>query len=364
MRKKDKNIVVGMSGGVDSSVAAYILKDQGYKITGLFMKNWQSEPGEVCTSEIDLEDASRVCDELDIQLHKANFSDEYWERVFSFFLSEHSKGRTPNPDILCNREIKFKAFIDYAKQIGATHIATGHYATLIREKDDVYLSRSKDINKDQTYFLHEVKSKDLKNCIFPLSEMDKTEVRNIASDIGLHNSTKKDSVGICFVGERNLKNFLSRFIELIPGKIIDNEGNVLGEHHGSALYTIGQRQGLNIGGVKNKSELPWYVYKKDISMNTVYVCQGEDNDLLLNTGLELDSMKFINNHSKFKSDQIICKVQVRHRQKAVDCILNLLTRTVSFNEKIRAIAPGQSAVFYDPSDKICIGGGIISKAIY
>ena len=168
MRKKDKNIVVGMSGGVDSSVAAYLLKDQGYKITGLFMKNWQSEPGEVCTSEIDFEDASKVCDELDIQLHKANFSDEYWERVFTFFLSEHAKGRTPNPDILCTREIKFKAFIDYAKQIGATHIATGHYASLTKEKDDVYLSRSKDINKDQTYFLHEVKSKDLKNCIFPL----------------------------------------------------------------------------------------------------------------------------------------------------------------------------------------------------
>ena len=363
MRKKDKNIVVGMSGGVDSSVAAYLLKDQGYKITGLFMKNWQSEPGEVCTSEIDFEDASKVCDELDIQLHKANFSDEYWERVFTFFLSEHAKGRTPNPDILCNREIKFKAFIDYAKQIGATHIATGHYASLTKEKDDVYLSRSKDINKDQTYFLHEVKSKDLKNCIFPLSKINKAEVRNIASDIGLHISTKKDSVGICFVGERNLKNFLSRFIELTPGEIIDNEGNILGEHHGSALYTIGQRQGLNIGGVKNKSELPWYVYKKDINLNTVYVCQGEDNDLLLNTGLELDSMKFINQHSKFRSNQIMCKVQVRHRQKAVDCSLDLSTSTVRFNEKIRAIAPGQSAVFYDQSDKICIGGGIISKAI-
>ena len=174
---------------------------------------------------------------------------------------------------------------------------------------------------------------------------------------------KKDSVGICFVGERNLKNFLSRFIELTPGEIIDNEGNILGEHHGSALYTIGQRQGLNIGGVKNKSELPWYVYKKDINLNTVYVCQGEDNDLLLNTGLELDSMKFINQHSKFRSNQIMCKVQVRHRQKAVDCSLDLSTSTVRFNEKIRAIAPGQSAVFYDQSDKICIGGGIISKAI-
>ena len=247
-----KTVVVGLSGGVDSSVSAYLLKKAGYDVKGLFMKNWQSEPGEVCTSEIDFKDASKVCDKLDIPLHKANFSDEYWDRVFTNFLSEHEKGRTPNPDVLCNREIKFKSFLDYAFEIGADYIATGHYAKIINKDNRHYLSRAKDINKDQTYFLHEVSEKEFSKCLFPLENLTKSEVRNIALKNDLVTANKKDSVGICFVGEKNLKDFLSRFIEFKKGDIKDENDNIIGQHQGSILYTQGQRQGLMIGGVKGK----------------------------------------------------------------------------------------------------------------
>ena len=269
MTNRNKTIVVGMSGGVDSSVSAYLLKEQGYKVIGLFMKNWQSEPGEVCTSEIDFEDASKVCDSLNIPLHKANFSDQYWDNVFKEFLNEHQQGRTPNPDILCNREIKFKSFINYALSIGADFIATGHYAALQKIDDEIMLCRAKDLDKDQTYFLHEVNAKEFEKCIFPLSNLYKNEVREIAKNIGLDNSNKKDSVGICFVGERNLKDFLGRFIDLKKGEIIDEFGNRIGKHDGATLYTKGQRQGLKIGGVKGREDLPWYVFDKDINKNAV-----------------------------------------------------------------------------------------------
>ena len=243
MSNINKTVVVGMSGGVDSSVAAYLLQKQGYKVQGLFMQNWQNEPGEVCTSEIDFADASKVCDQLNIPLHKANFSDEYWDRVFKEFLSEHEKGRTPNPDILCNREIKFKSFLDYAIKIGADHIATGHYARLDHKRDHSILKRSKDLNKDQTYFLHEVSGKEFAKCIFPLEGLTKFEVREIAEKNNFINHDKKDSVGICFVGERNLKDFLKRFIQFESGNIKDSEGNILGAHPGALLFTQGQRQG-------------------------------------------------------------------------------------------------------------------------
>ena len=247
---KSKTIIVGMSGGVDSSVAALLLKEQGFKVKGLFMQNWQNEADEECTSEIDFKDASAVCDLLDIPLHRANFADEYWDRVFKEFLSEHEKGRTPNPDILCNREIKFKSFLDYAIKIGADMIATGHYANLQNIDNHTYLVRASDLNKDQTYFLHEVKEDEFKKCIFPLANLSKTEVRKIALDNSLPIANKKDSVGICFIGERNLKDFLNKFISFKKGNIKDENGEIIGEHQGSILYTQGQRQGLNIGGVK------------------------------------------------------------------------------------------------------------------
>ena len=361
MTNINKTVVVGMSGGVDSSVAAYLLKNKGYKVQGLFMQNWQNEPGEVCTSEVDFEDASKVCDQLDIPLHKANFSDEYWDRVFKEFLSEHEKGRTPNPDILCNREIKFKSFLDYAFKIGADHIATGHYAKITYQGDRAILMRAKDLNKDQTYFLHEVSGKEFAKCIFPLEGLNKNEVREIAKKNNFINHNKKDSVGICFVGERNLKDFLKRFIKFENGNIKDSEGNIVGTHPGALLFTQGQRQGLNVGGVKDKPELPWYVYDKSIKLNEVYVCQGEFNNLLMSDGLLMEEMKWIN--KEMKLDKLDCEVQVRHRGKPVKCTAHFLEKGVEvlFSEKIRAIAPGQSAVLYKNNE--CLGGGIIAKPL-
>jgi len=352
----NKTVVVGMSGGVDSSVSAYLLKKQGFKVIGLFMKNWQSEPGEVCTSEIDFKDASEVCDMLDIPLHKANFSDDYWDRVFKQFLSEHEKGRTPNPDILCNREIKFKSFYDYALKIGADFIATGHYAKVENDGGEAKLYRSKDIDKDQTYFLHEVSSKEFSKTIFPLSDIYKSEVRDIAKELNLNIHSKKDSVGICFVGEKNLRDFLNRFIKFKKGNILNTDNEIVGEHNGSILYTIGQRQGLGIGGIKDKDELPWYVYGKNINKNEIYVCQGVDNQLLYTENITLDKIHWINDLKEFK--HLDCLVQIRHRHKPVKCIIEFNKGfRVMFDEEIRGVAPGQSAVFY--KDNLCLGGGII-----
>jgi tRNA-specific 2-thiouridylase len=354
-----KTVVVGMSGGVDSSVSAYLLKEEGYDVKGLFMQNWQSEPGEICTSEIDFKDASAVCDKLDIPLHRANFSDEYWERVFTNFLSEHEKGRTPNPDILCNREIKFKSFLDYAFNIGADFIATGHYAKIIAKNNNKFLARAKDSFKDQTYFLHEVSENEFDRCIFPLADLTKDEVREIALKQNLITADKKDSVGICFVGERNLKDFLNRFISFSKGDIKDENGNIIGEHQGSILYTEGQRQGLQIGGVKGANELPWYVYKKDIKNNVIHVCQGVDNELLMNSGLFVEKINWIND---IEYDlPMNCLVQVRHQHIPVECYLESNNDKImlTFKDKIRAIAPGQSAVLYD--NDICLGGGIINQ---
>ena len=352
----NKTVVIGMSGGVDSSVSAYLLKKQGFNVIGLFMKNWQSEPGEVCTSEIDFKDASEVCDMLDIPLHKANFSDDYWDRVFKQFLSEHEKGRTPNPDILCNREIKFKSFYDYALKIGADFIATGHYAKVENDDGEAKLYRSKDIDKDQTYFLHEVSSKEFSKTIFPLSDIYKSEVRDIAKELNLNIHSKKDSVGICFVGEKNLRDFLNRFIKFKKGNILNTDNEIVGEHNGSILYTIGQRQGLGIGGIKDKDELPWYVYGKNISKNEIYVCQGVDNQLLYTQNITLDKIHWINDLKEFK--HLDCLVQIRHRHKPVKCIIEFNKGfRVMFDEEIRGVAPGQSAVFY--KDNLCLGGGVI-----
>lgn len=345
-----------MSGGVDSSVSAYLLKKQGFNVIGLFMKNWQSEPGEVCSSEIDFKDASEVCDILDIPLHKANFSDDYWDRVFKQFLSEHEKGRTPNPDILCNREIKFKSFYDYALKIGADFIATGHYAKVENNNGEAKLYRSKDIDKDQTYFLHEVSSKEFSKTIFPLSGLYKSEVRDIAKELNLNIHSKKDSVGICFVGEKNLRDFLNRFIKFKKGNILNTDNHVIGEHNGSVLYTIGQRQGLGIGGIKDTDELPWYVYGKNIAKNEIYVCQGVDNQLLYSESILLDRIHWINEFKTCKD--LECLVQIRHRHKPVKCKVEFNERiNVKFEKEIRGVAPGQSAVFY--KDNLCLGGGVI-----
>ena len=357
----NKTIIVGMSGGVDSSVAALLLKQQGYNVKGLFMQNWQNEADEECTSAIDFEDASEVCDLLDIPLHRANFANEYWDRVFKEFLSEHEKGRTPNPDILCNREIKFKSFLDYALKIGADLIATGHYADLRLIDGLTHLVRAKDLNKDQTYFLHEVHEDEFRKCIFPLAGLTKPEVREIAIKNNLPIARKKDSVGICFIGERNLKDFLNRFISFEKGVIRDENGIEIGEHQGSILYTEGQRQGLNIGGVKNRDELPWYVFNKDIKNNEIHVCQGVDNELLMNNALWLEKINFINEiNYDFPFD---CSVQVRHQHTPVKCKVSIDGDgyLVTFNQKIRAIAPGQSAVLYNGD--ICLGGGVIAKTL-
>ena len=360
MNKSKTKVVVGMSGGVDSSVSAYLLKEQGYQVIGLFMLNWQSEPGEKCTSEIDFADASEVCDKLNIPLHKANFSDDYWNRVFEEFLNEHKAGRTPNPDILCNREIKFKSFLNYALTIGADYIATGHYAAIKEINNKSYLYRAKDYDKDQTYFLHEVKDSEFKKCIFPLENLLKSEVREIANKIGLSVSSKKDSVGICFVGEKNMKDFLGRFIALTKGPIYDDNNKIIGQHNGATLYTKGQRQGLNIGGVKGRKDLPWYVYDKNINDNSIYVCQGGDNKLLFSKGLECNNISWINNDSK--EYPLKCLIQVRHQHIPVKCIMTFENNKyiINFDEDIKGVAPGQSAVFYQ--NNLCLGGGVISKA--
>jgi tRNA-specific 2-thiouridylase len=323
------------------------------------MKNWQSEPGEVCSSEIDFKDASEVCDILDIPLHKANFSDDYWDRVFKQFLSEHKKGRTPNPDILCNREIKFKSFYDYALKIGADFIATGHYAKVENNNGEAKLYRSKDIDKDQTYFLHEVSSKEFSKTIFPLSGLYKSEVRDIAKELNLNIHSKKDSVGICFVGEKNLRDFLNRFIKFKKGNILNTDNDVIGEHNGSVLYTIGQRQGLGIGGIKDTDELPWYVYGKNIAKNEIYVCQGVDNDLLFSKGLKCESISYINDLDI--EYPLKCFVQVRHQHKPIACTINKENGifNIDFEQNIRGVTPGQSAVFYKKN--ICLGGGVISN---
>jgi tRNA-specific 2-thiouridylase len=289
-------------------------------------------------------------------LHKANFSDDYWDRVFKQFLSEHEKGRTPNPDILCNREIKFKSFYDYALKIGADFIATGHYAKVENNNGEAKLYRSKDIDKDQTYFLHEVSSKEFSKTIFPLSGLYKSEVRDIAKELNLNIHSKKDSVGICFVGEKNLRDFLNRFIKFKKGNILNTDNDVIGEHNGSVLYTIGQRQGLGIGGIKDTDELPWYVYGKNIAKNEIYVCQGVDNQLLYSESILLDRIHWINEFKTCKD--LECLVQIRHRHKPVKCKVEFNERiNVKFEKEIRGVAPGQSAVFY--KDNLCLGGGVI-----
>ena len=357
-----KTVVVGMSGGVDSSVAALLLKNQGYNVIGLFMNNWEeTDDNGVCTSEQDFSDVRRVCNAIGIPYYAVNFAKEYMDRVFSYFLEEYRAGRTPNPDVLCNREIKFKDFKEKALDLGADYVATGHYCDILHDGDTHYLLKAKDQNKDQTYFLNQLSQSQLDKVLFPLGKLDKGEVRRIAEENGLATATKKDSTGICFIGERNFRNFLQTYIPNQKGKIMTMEGKVLGEHLGLMYYTIGQRRGLGIGGQKGDDGSRWFVIKKDLEKNILYVAHGSE-EMLYSKGLIMKECNWIPcapNKTDFE-----CTAKFRYRQPEQKCTVHIKKDCiiVDFAERQRAITEGQFAVFYD-GDK-CIGGGVIEKAVF
>lgn len=347
-----------MSGGVDSSVAALLLIQQGYEVEGLFMKNWEEDDGtEYCTAKEDLADAQSVADRLNIKLHQANFASEYWDNVFEHFLEEYKVGRTPNPDILCNKEIKFKAFLEYAKVLGADYIATGHYVRKSGSGKTTKLLKGLDGNKDQSYFLHAVGAKELDQSLFPVGELEKPEVRRLAEEHGFITAKKKDSTGICFIGERRFKDFLQEYIPAQPGNIETESGQVIGKHSGLMYYTIGQRQGLQIGGLRDFPEEPWFAAAKDMDRNVLIAVQGIENPLLFTTHLELTKVDWVDAAGPTKDTQLMCKH--RYRQDDQACMLKLTDSgyQVVFEKSQRAITPGQSAVFYNGED--CLGGGVI-----
>ncbi|KEQ12229.1 tRNA 2-thiouridine(34) synthase MnmA [Endozoicomonas numazuensis] len=356
---QDTRVIVGMSGGVDSSVSALLLKEQGYQVEGLFMKNWEEDDGtEYCTAMTDLEDAQAVCDKIGIKLHKANFAAEYWDNVFEHFLQEYKAGRTPNPDILCNKEIKFKAFLDYAQTLDADYIAMGHYARRDSVNDQACLKKGLDPNKDQSYFLHQVGKEQLVRTLFPVGEIEKPEVRRIAEEHGLITHNKKDSTGICFIGERRFRDFLKQYLPAQPGAIVTDQGEVIGEHSGLMYHTIGQRQGLGIGGLKGASESPWYVVEKDLKNNQLIVAQGNNHPMLFSEALTASEIFWISGSAPELPAQLTAKI--RYRQQDQACRLEQTTDgrfLVIFNEPQRAVTPGQSVVFYH--NDICLGGGVI-----
>lgn len=353
-------VVVGVSGGVDSSVAAYLLKEQGYDVVGLFMVNWEEIDG-TCTAEQDFEDVKRVCNNIGIPYFSVNFAKEYYERVFEYFLDEYKKGRTPNPDVLCNREVKFGPFLEQAMKLGADKIATGHYCKKIEKDGKYYLAKADDLNKDQSYFLCQLNQEQLKSVIFPLESIEKPRVREIAKQLDLSTAEKKDSTGICFIGERNFKKFLQQYLPAQRGKILDLEGNEVGTHDGLMYYTLGQRRGLNIGGRKGGNGERWFVIKKDLENNILYVSQGED-DLLYSDGLYASTMNWIPEIPKVKEFDCLAKFRYRQPdQKVHVTILNDKEIKVDFAERQRAITPGQFVVLYD-EDGLCLGGGIIENS--
>lgn len=360
--KKGKKVIVGLSGGVDSSVAAYLLLREGYDVEALFMKNWdEDDDTEYCTAMQDFADASAVAAELGIVLHGANFAREYWDRVFEYFLTEYRSGRTPNPDILCNKEIKFKAFLEYALNLGADYIATGHYARRgLSSNGTATLLKGLDPNKDQSYFLHAVSHDALSKTLFPLGELPKTEVRDIAEQVGLPTFNKKDSTGICFIGERRFSDFLSTYLPAQPGAIVTDTGVELGTHQGLMYHTIGQRQGLGIGGTKDFDESPWYVVEKDLEQNRLVVAQGNNNPLLFKRTMKVRSPFWISGNSPAPDFQ--CGAKIRYRQADQQCTVSERDGElrVHFDKLQRAITPGQSAVFY--LDDRCLGGGVIEVA--
>lgn len=354
-----KTVVVGISGGVDSSVSAYLLKEQGYNVIGLFMINW--EEGENCTSEDDYEDVKRVCSALDIPYFTVNFAKEYYDRVFQYFLEEYKQGRTPNPDVLCNREIKFGPFLEYAKKLGADYIATGHYAKKIEKNGLYYLAKAKDLNKDQSYFLNQLNQTQLKDVIFPLEEIEKSKVREIAERLNLSNAKKKDSTGICFIGERNFKKFLSGYLPFQSGEIRDNQERILGKHDGLAFYTLGQRRGLGIGGQPGEKSGRWFVYDKNLKTNVLYVSQGDDT-ILQSSWLIASGFNWIPKKPDDKKFDCFAKFRYRQQDQAVEVEILEDGVKIVFKEKQRAVTPGQFVVLYDESG-LCLGGGVINKVI-
>ena len=359
-----KKVICGMSGGVDSSVSAFILQQQGYQVEGLFMKNWEEDDDtDYCTAAADLADAQAVCDKLGIKLHKINFAAEYWDNVFEHFLSEYKAGRTPNPDILCNKEIKFKAFLEYAAEdLGANYIATGHYVRRRGSDDNAQLLRGLDANKDQSYFLYTLSSKQVGQSLFPVGDIEKPIVRAIAEDLGLITAKKKDSTGICFIGERKFKDFLARYLPAQPGNIRTVEGDIIGRHDGLMYHTLGQRKGLGIGGVKGASEDAWYVVEKDLVNNELIVAQGHDHSALLSTGLIAQQLHWVDRQPI--REPLRCTVKTRYRQTDVPCVIEPIddeSIKVIFDEPQIAVTPGQSAVFY--LNEVCLGGGIIEQQL-
>ena len=355
----DTTVIVGMSGGVDSSVAALLLRDAGFRVEGLFMKNWEEDDGsEYCTAREDLEDARQVCDRLGIKLHEANFAAEYWDNVFAHFLSEYQQGRTPNPDILCNREIKFKVFLEYAQVLGAELIATGHYARLEHGENETRLLKAIDGNKDQSYFLQSVAGSQFRHCLFPLGELEKTEVRRIAEAHDLVTFDKKDSTGICFIGERRFKDFLEQYLPAQPGDIKNLDNQILGQHQGLMYYTLDQRQGLGIGGVQQAAEAPWYVVEKDLTGNILRVAQGNRHDALYCGALACHEIQWVND-----PPALPCQLAVKVRYRQADQIAMLAATdegySVVFDAPQRAVTPGQWVCFYHAD--VCLGGGIIDS---
>lgn len=349
-------VVVGMSGGVDSSVAAWEMKRQGHEVIGVFMNNWEEKDDRgVCTSEKDWEDVRRVCDVIGIPYYSVNFAKEYRERVFAHFLEEYKKFRTPNPDVLCNREIKFNVFLDFAEKLGAEKLVTGHFANIGRDGDKYTLLRAKDENKDQTYFLYMLGQRALSKAVFPMGNLTKAEIREIARREGLPTSEKKDSTGVCFIGERDFREFLKSYIPAQGGDMVDESGKVVGHHEGLMYYTLGQRRGLGIGGGGNGQR--WFVVEKDVKNNRLIVSQGEDMDKLYTTSADADEATWISGEAP--GTELDCMVRLRHRQPLQKCriIIDGSRVHMDFAEKQRAVTPGQSAVFY--LGDVCLGGAII-----
>lgn len=353
-----------MSGGVDSSVTAYLLQQCGYQVAGLFMKNWEEDDNvKYCSAAADLADAEAVCNKLGITLHTVNFSLEYWDNVFQPFLKEYQSGRTPNPDILCNKEIKFKIFLKFATEhLGADFIATGHYVRRQDINGKNLLLRGIDSHKDQSYFLYTLNHKQLAYSIFPIGTLEKTQVRKIAERLTLVTAKKKSSTGICFIGKRNFRHFIGKYLSTQPGLIISIDGQTIGQHDGLIYYTIGQRRGIGIGGIKNSNEQPWYVIDKDITNNMLIVAQGREHPHLMSTGIVAQQLHWINHIPQNKTFQ--CTVKTRYRQQDIACRvmpINNQSIEVKFDKPVAAVTPGQSAVFY--RGDICLGGGIIEQRI-